>query len=129
MGCDSVISPDLNVKASEIGLPLRFAKALSWPEPVTAHNVEHLRELVKNGHSKYPGANFVRDSEGKVVQLDRMARKRREALSKTLLSGTGQLVGRQLVDGDMVCTWLHLPPFGPWTFPSHPAAHWGPELS
>ena len=24
--CRSVISPDLNVKASEIGLPLRFAK-------------------------------------------------------------------------------------------------------
>ncbi len=27
--CRSVISPDLNVKASEIGLPLRFAKVIA----------------------------------------------------------------------------------------------------
>jgi len=62
--CRSVISPDLNVRACEIGLPLRFAKALSWPENVSVHNVAEMRKLVERGNDAYPGANWVRDAEG-----------------------------------------------------------------
>jgi len=102
--CRSVISPDLNVLGSEIGLPLRFAVNLSWPEPVTAHNVTHLRTLVERGtgEAAYPGANFVRDGLGKVVQLERLNAVKRRALASRLAVGQGITVGRHLVDGDLV---------------------------
>ena len=52
--CRSVISPDPNIATNEIGIPLRFAKTLTYPEPVTPHNVAKLRQLVENGTEIYP---------------------------------------------------------------------------
>jgi len=60
----SVISPDLNVKAGEIGMPVHFAKSLSWPENVSVHNAAAMRLLVERGTTQYPGANWVRDANG-----------------------------------------------------------------
>lgn len=45
----SVISPDLYLDTNEIGVPLYFAKTLTYPEPVTDYNVNNLRKLVING--------------------------------------------------------------------------------
>lgn len=45
--CRSVISPDPNIGTGEIGLPPLFARRLSFPEPVTPHNVDFLRKLVR----------------------------------------------------------------------------------
>jgi hypothetical protein len=45
----SVISPDPNIATNEIGVPVRFAAKLTYPEPVTPHNVAMLRQLVENG--------------------------------------------------------------------------------
>jgi DNA-directed RNA polymerase beta' subunit len=44
--CRSVISPDPYIGTGEIGLPKVFARRLSYPEPVTPHNVDFLRKLV-----------------------------------------------------------------------------------
>merc|ERR1719424_1310972 len=57
----SVISPDVNIETNEIGVPLYFAKALSFTEPVTPYNEKLLREAVINGPDIYPGANFIID--------------------------------------------------------------------
>ena len=38
--CRSVISPDPYLGTGEIGIPPYFAMRLSYPERVTAHNVE-----------------------------------------------------------------------------------------
>ena len=57
--CRSVISPDPFLASGEIGMPVVFARKLSYPEPVTPHNVDHLRRLVQNGPDQWPGANWV----------------------------------------------------------------------
>lgn len=53
--CRSVISPDPYVGTNEIGIPLRFAMAFSYPEPVTAWNANELRKMVERGPTAYPG--------------------------------------------------------------------------
>lgn len=55
--CRSVISPDPYIGTNEIGIPLRFAKVLHYPTPVTPWNAKQLRELVTNGPNEYPGTN------------------------------------------------------------------------
>ena len=51
----TVITPDPNINIDEIGLPEVFAKKLSYREPVTAYNVDMLREMVMNGPDVHPG--------------------------------------------------------------------------
>jgi len=51
----SVISPDPCISTCEVGIPLYFATRLTYPEPVTPHNVQYLRHAVINGPDKYPG--------------------------------------------------------------------------
>jgi DNA-directed RNA polymerase I subunit RPA1 len=43
--CRSVISPDPNIGTHEIGIPDRFAKVLTYPEPITPWNVAELRQV------------------------------------------------------------------------------------
>jgi len=58
--CRSVISPDVNIGSNEIGIPVRFAKALHYPTPVNEWNAKHLRTLVERGADQYPGTYFIR---------------------------------------------------------------------
>jgi DNA-directed RNA polymerase I subunit RPA1 len=53
--CRSVISPDPYIDTHEVGLPLRFAKKLTFPEPVTPFNFDSLRQMVVNGSDVHPG--------------------------------------------------------------------------
>jgi DNA-directed RNA polymerase III subunit RPC1 len=56
----TVISPDPNLSIEEVGIPIRVAKVMTYPEVVTDHNVEKLRQAVKNGAARWPGANLIR---------------------------------------------------------------------
>ncbi|KAH8066040.1 hypothetical protein JL722_435 [Aureococcus anophagefferens] len=92
-----------HMMGKRIGLPVRFAKELSYPEPVTPHNVELLRSMVVNGHASWPGANWVELKGGgrSRVDLSRITSvKKRAALAKQLLTTPGQRVGRHVLDGD-----------------------------
>jgi DNA-directed RNA polymerase I subunit RPA1 len=60
----SVISPDVNIEPSEIGIPPVFARKLTFPEPVNSHNVHHLARLVEVGTTDYPGASIVEYEDG-----------------------------------------------------------------
>lgn len=53
--CRSVISPDPFLGMNEIGIPVRFAKELHYPTPVTSWNIKLLRQMVENGPDIYPG--------------------------------------------------------------------------
>lgn len=55
----SVISPDPNLQIDQIGVPLAVAKNFTYPEIVTKHNIDFLRDLVRRGGTRYPGANEV----------------------------------------------------------------------
>ena len=101
--CRSVISPDPYIGTNEIGIPLYFAKTLTYPTPVTALNVAEMRKLVIRGANQYPGARCVELPNGRRIELARMQQTKREAIAARLLSSNGiATVGRQLRNGDMV---------------------------
>ncbi len=101
--CRSVISPDPYIGTNEIGLPLYFAKTLTYPTPVTAININEMRNLVICGAHQYPGATWVELPNGRRLELGKMQQTKREAIAARLLSSNGiAIVGRQLRDGDMV---------------------------
>ncbi|KAJ5682591.1 DNA-directed RNA polymerase I subunit [Penicillium macrosclerotiorum] len=106
----SVISPDPNLETNEIGVPLVFAKKLTFPEPVTNHNFWELKEAVINGPDKYPGASAIENENGQVVNLKFKSLDERTALANQLLApsswrmkGTrNKKVYRHLTTGDYV---------------------------
>lgn len=109
----SVISPDPFIEPNQIGVPKAFAMQLTYPQPVTPWNVHKMREAIVNGPDAYPGANYLEDEAGRLVDLSKRDRHQREALSKTLLTpassgaaaggGRGvKRVWRHLINNDVV---------------------------
>nr|AOE43236.1 RNA polymerase I [Rostrostelium ellipticum] len=105
----TVISPDISLESNEMGVPRIFAKKLTFPQPVTAFNYAQLAQAVINGSSAYPGANFIEDELGNLINLEKETPERRVALSKTLLTvrpqappGATKKVYRHLLTGDYV---------------------------
>ncbi|MCD6464025.1 DNA-directed RNA polymerase subunit A' [Candidatus Woesearchaeota archaeon] len=92
----TVISPDPKLKINEVGVPEDFAKILTIPERVTEWNIEYLKEFVKRGPTKYPGANYVVRPDGKRKQIT-------EETMEQLLEEIqpGYVVERHLIDGDL----------------------------
>ncbi len=60
---------------TQIGVPSGFAMTLSFPERVTAWNVEQLRTAVINGAHTWPGAVAVETADGKLIHLERLEKK------------------------------------------------------
>ena len=94
----TVISPDPNIDINEVGVPVEIAMKLRVPERVTPWNIERMRELVRNGPEKYPGAVYVTAPDGRKFRLEFI--KTRDELAKQL--GPGWVVERHLMDGDVV---------------------------
>ena len=82
----SVIAPDPYIDTDEVGVPLRFARELCYPEPVTANHVKELRQLVVNGRDAYPGACYIENDKGFFIDLKYKNRGQREALAKMLMT-------------------------------------------
>jgi DNA-directed RNA polymerase II subunit RPB1 len=91
----SVITAEPNISVEEVGLPVRIAMTLTFPEVVHATNIERLRQAVTNGPNSYPGARLLRQG-GVVYSLDRPERRVRIDLKP------GDIVERHIVDGDHV---------------------------
>jgi DNA-directed RNA polymerase I subunit RPA1 len=110
----SVISPDPMIQTNEIGIPLVFAQKLTYPEPVTHHNVKELRQAVINGPETYPGAVSVINEDGTQFMLSNISTEQRIALANQLLIPTfnsgangentfmNKKVTRHLKNGDML---------------------------
>ena len=106
----SVISPDPNIETNEIGVPLVFAKKLTFPEPVTSQNFFEMKELVMNGMDKYPGASAIENELGQVLSLKVKTEDERAAIANQLLAPSGpgvkgnmnKKVYRHLRTGDVV---------------------------
>ncbi|KAJ9610702.1 hypothetical protein H2200_005479 [Cladophialophora chaetospira] len=106
----SVISPDPNIETNEIGVPMVFAKKLTYPEPVTSRNFEEMSKAVINGMEKYPGAAAIENENGMVLSLKRKNLDQRKALAKQLMTTAapgakgenGKKVYRHLQTGDVV---------------------------
>ncbi|XP_073308006.1 LOW QUALITY PROTEIN: DNA-directed RNA polymerase III subunit 1-like [Primulina huaijiensis] len=93
----TVISPDPNLKINEVAIPSLMAQILTYPECVSHHNIEKLRQCVRNGPNKYPGAKFIKQPNGDEISLERHTRKYHAEELKY-----GYVVHRHLEDGDIV---------------------------
>jgi DNA-directed RNA polymerase II subunit RPB1 len=92
----SVISPDPNLEIDELGVPIKIAKNLTFPEIVTRYNKEWLTGLVINGPDTFPGAkSYKRNSDKQVISLKHIDR-------NSVCLSEGDVVNRHLVDGDTV---------------------------
>jgi DNA-directed RNA polymerase II subunit RPB1 len=97
----TVITSDPTINNNQLGVPIKIAMNLTFPEVVTPYNIEYLNKLVKNGRDVYPGANFV-------FPMSKMTPGRR-LLPIDLRYGKegielkyGDVVERHLKDGDIV---------------------------
>ncbi len=94
----TVITPDPNLSINEVGVPLEIAMQLTVPEKVTEWNIERLRQFIRNGPNKYPGAKYVIRPDGKRIRLAFV--QDLEELAEAL--EPGYIVERHLIDGDIV---------------------------
>lgn len=92
----TVITPDPNLSIKEIGVPIKIASNLTYPERVTVFNIDKLYKLIQNGPDVYPGAKtIVRSSDNRMISLKHIS-------GKDLQLFEGDIVNRHLMDGDYV---------------------------
>jgi DNA-directed RNA polymerase II subunit RPB1 len=91
----SVITPDPNISVEELGVPMKVAMNLTFPERVTGFNIDRLYALVQNGPEKYPGAKSIQRTGGHMISL-------KHVNTKTIQLYEGDVVNRHLLDGDPV---------------------------
>jgi DNA-directed RNA polymerase III subunit RPC1 len=94
----TVISPDPNLRCEQVGVPLTVATIMTYPECVSRYNIEKLRNRVRNGPHKHPGANLVRMRDGSFVKS--LAFGDRNIAAKNLR--IGDVVERHMEDDDVV---------------------------
>jgi len=94
----TVVSPDPRISINEVGVPEIIAKELTIPVRASERNLDYLKELVKNGPKKYPGANYVERTDGSRISLARV-QKIEDVLEKM---EPGWKVHRHLQNGDVV---------------------------
>lgn len=108
----SVITPDPNISVAELGVPLKIATNLTYPEQVTTENMARLQAMVRNGPEVYPGAKTVArggagtgpggtgpststTAAGRVISLKHIA-------TRDVVLHVGDIVHRHMLDGDYV---------------------------
>jgi len=90
----SVITPDPNIELDELGVPIKIAINLTYPEVVNKFNIERLSKLIENGSLKWPGANSVK-IRNQLITINQ------NNLGSITLN-IGDTVNRHLMDGDYV---------------------------
>lgn len=94
----SVITPDPNISIDELGVPIKIAMNLTFPEIVNKMNRDRLYKYVLNGPDVYPGAKYVRKTaEKRTVRLQSIDRTK---IANDLVAG--DIVERHLQNGDVV---------------------------
>ncbi|KAI8805242.1 hypothetical protein BJ742DRAFT_821492 [Cladochytrium replicatum] len=99
----TVISPDPNCRIDQLAVPMRIAMKLTYPERVTAFNIEKLRQCILNGDTVHPGAIYVTStSMGKKFGISNkhISPHVRKQMAEKLQFG--DVVDRHLNDGDIV---------------------------
>ena len=100
----AVISPDPYISVDEVGVPEKVARNFLIAEVANRYNIDTLRELVRRGPWRYPGAVYIhkRNPDGTFHKI------MLEPLSSDLLEKhandlqPGDIVERHLMNGDIV---------------------------
>ncbi len=93
----TVISPDNNIDIDEVGVPEIIAKELTMPIHVTEMNISIIKEIVKNGPSVWPGANYATRPDGRKKKITDESK---NEISEEL--AFGWIIERHLQNGDIV---------------------------
>ena len=93
----SVITPDPCISINELGVPIKIAMNLTYPEKINKYNREKLFKLIKNGPDKYPGAKYIR----KVNENMRTIRLKGYDIDRLTIED-GDIVDRHVMNGDYV---------------------------
>ena len=92
----TVITPDPNIKIDQLGVPIKIAKNLTFPEIVNKYNIVRLTKAVRNGPDVYPGAKSIKKakdgSSKSLLYIDR----------DSIELEVGDIVHRHLMDDDNV---------------------------
>lgn len=95
----SVVTCDPDLDIDQVGIPLKIAMGLTFPEVVNRYNIDMLKKMVLNGPNKYPGAKSIKYvNDGKTYALinEEQCKKRSSTLQ------FGDIVNRHLLDNDLV---------------------------
>jgi DNA-directed RNA polymerase II subunit RPB1 len=93
----SVITPDPNLSIDEVGVPIKIAMNLTFPEIVNNFNKAKLMTIVKNGPDNYPGAKYIKkcSSNYRTMMIN-------ENNINSIILEDGDIVERHLQNGDYV---------------------------
>jgi DNA-directed RNA polymerase beta' subunit len=94
----SVITPDPYISIDELGVPIKVAVNITFPEVVNKYNIEQMRKLVNNGSETWPGAKYVKKLNESITINLKYANLEKVALELK----HGDIVHRHLTNGDFV---------------------------
>ncbi len=96
----TVITPDPYISLDELGVPIKIALNITFPEVVNDYNIEHLRKLILNGPDNWPGAKYVKKQNDSVTINLKYAQNDIDKIIRELKNG--DVVHRHLCDGDYI---------------------------
>jgi len=96
----TVITPDPYISIDELGVPIKVAINITFPEVVNEYNIENLKNLIRNGPETWPGAKYVKKKNDSVTINLKYAANEIEKIVKELKYG--DVVHRHLSDGDYI---------------------------
>lgn len=96
----SVIGSDPNLSIRELGVPLKIAMNITYPEKVNSRNKAFLTKLLRAGPNEYPGSKILERASGESISLNYVDRNSLElyegdTLHRHMLNGDPVLFNRQ----------------------------------
>ena len=91
----SVITPDPNIDLDQLGVPIKIALNLTFPEIVNSFNIEELKTYIKNGPDIWPGAKSIIKRDGNRYTIN-------DNNKNDIVLEIGDKVNRHIVNNDYV---------------------------
>ena len=66
----SVITPDPYISIDELGVPIKIAVNITFPEIVNQYNIEEMKKLIENGPDVWPGAKLVKKNNDTITTIN-----------------------------------------------------------
>ena len=96
----TVITPDPYISIDELGVPIKIAINITFPEVVNEHNIENVKKLIQNGPDNWPGAKYVKkQSQSVTINLKYASNDTTKIINELKY---GDVVHRHLSDGDYI---------------------------